>query len=97
MSDEQIPPIPPVPAAPNESVPNPGKRAGCLVGWLGLLFGISPILIGLTSVVWCGPGANEGNCAAAAAPWAMFFTIPVGFITGIVGIVVYFAANKKKK
>ena len=97
MSDEQIPPIPPIPPVPNESVPNPGKRAGCLVGWLGLLFGISPILIGLTSVITCGPGANEGNCAAAAAPWFMFFTVPVGFITGIVGIVVYFAAKKKQK
>lgn len=92
VSNQDIPPseTPNIPA-------DPTANAGCWVGWIGLLIGIAPILIGSIGSIACGPSANEGNCAAAAAPWLLFLSIPAGIVTGVIGIVMYTVAKTKKK
>ncbi len=82
-----------VPSVPKD----PTENAGCWVGWIGLFIGIAPIVFGLIGSIACGPSANESNCAAAAAPWLLFFSIPAGIVTGVVGIVIYIVAKTKKK
>jgi hypothetical protein len=88
-----IPPDLPPNYPPQKKSTNPG----CIVGFVALAIAISPILIGIFGSIGCPQPANEGNCAAAAAPWLMFLSIPVGFIMGVVGIIIYFVENKKKK
>ncbi|MEY2672726.1 MAG: hypothetical protein RLZZ508_603 [Actinomycetota bacterium] len=82
---------------PPSNAPDQTAKAGCWVGWIGLLIGIAPMIIGLIGSIPCGPSANEGNCPAAAAPWLLFLSIPFGLIVGVVGIVIYIVAKTKKK
>lgn len=83
---------------PTDSAPEKGGRnPGCFVGFVALAIAFSPIVIGLLGSLACPQPANEGNCAAAAAPWFIFFTFPAGFILGIISIVIYFIEARKRK
>lgn len=56
-------------------------KTGALAMLVSPLVAIAPYVAGaFLSVVFCGPDANEGNCASAALPWLMFFTIPFGIL-----------------
>lgn len=83
------------PAPESSTSSNLRNNVGCWIGWAGLLLGFSPILVALTAPIVCGPDANEGNCGVAAAPWFMFFSLPMGLIMGVAGIIVY-AINKRQ-
>jgi len=48
-------------------------------------------------VAFCGPDANEGNCAWAALPWFMFFTIPAAALIFIAGVVVLIVSLVRRK
>jgi hypothetical protein len=73
-----------------------GLNPGCFVGFVALAIAIAPIVLGLLGSITCPQPANEGNCAAAAAPWFLFFTLPFGFILGIISIVLYFIEARKR-
>jgi hypothetical protein len=73
---------------------SPGKKppnlikTGLLVLITSPILAILPYLAGaLLSVLFCGPDANEGNCAWAALPWFMFLTIPAAVVMFFVGII----------
>jgi hypothetical protein len=91
MEDFETPPQ--ASGAPRKSGLNPG----CFVGFVALAIAIAPIVLGLLGSITCPQPANEGNCAAAAAPWLLFFTLPFGFILGIISIVIYFIEARKRK
>ena len=73
-------------------------KTGLLAMALAPLFAISPYIFGaLLSVAFCGPDANEGNCAWAALPWFMFFTIPAAAVVFITGVVILIVSLVKRK
>lgn len=73
-------------------------KTGLLAMALAPLFAISPYIFGaLLSVAFCGPDANEGNCAWAALPWFMFFTIPAAAVLFITGVVILIGSFVKRK
>ena len=65
---------------------------------LGVLLIIGPITIAfIFSPIFCGPYANESNCALAVLPWATFFTAPAGILVLAVGLPLsVWLANKRK-
>jgi len=75
------------------------KRVG-----IGLLIGspilaISPVLLALILVpLTCGgfEQADESNCGAAAMPWLLFASVPVGILLFIVGTVVTIVGFSKQ-
>ena len=72
-------------------------KNGLLIMALSPLFAVSPYIFGaLLSLAFCGPDANEGNCAWAALPWFMFFTIPIAAVMFIVGLVTLIISLAKK-
>ena len=73
-------------------------KTGLLAMALAPLFAISPYIFGaLLSLAFCGPDANEGNCAWAALPWFMFFTIPAAAVVFITGVVILIGSLVKRK
>ncbi len=72
-------------------------KAGCLIGWLGLIIGFSPAIFGPMQVAaQCGANANEGNCGPYMWPLLLVMTLPIGLVMGIIGIVANGKANKGK-
>jgi len=64
------------------------KSPGCLIGWIGLLIGVSPAIFGPIQVAeQCGANANEGNCGPYMWPLMLIFTLPIGLVLGIIAIV----------
>ena len=63
---------------------------------------LSPALMALVMTPFCPggfSGANEGNCAAAALPWLLIATIPLGIllaIAGFIAIIVRAASNSRR-
>lgn len=82
---------------------NQGKKSlwsvktGALLILLSPLLAVAPFLVGAVgATIFCGPDANEGNCAWAALPWLMFFTIPFGILMFITGLIVLIVCLAKK-
>lgn len=73
------------------------SQIGCWIGWIGPLVAILPLVMGFVGSLTCPQPANEGNCAAAAAPWLMFLSIPFGFILGLVGLVIFIVGKTSEK
>ena len=72
-------------------------KTGFLVLALAPLFAASPYIFGaFLSLVFCGPDANEGNCAWAALPWFMFFTVPAAAVMFIGGLIILIVSIVKK-
>lgn len=72
-------------------------KTGALAMLVSPLVAIAPYVAGaFLSVVFCGPDANEGNCAWAAMPWFMFFTIPAAAVLFLVGLVIFIVSLAKK-
>ena len=71
---------------------------GFTVMIIGLLVAISPIPLAFTLALLSGSGNmySEGE-GAGAVLWFLFFTLPVGFITFVVGIVVAAIYAGKKR
>ncbi len=63
---------------------------------------LSPAIMALILTPFCPggiSGANEGNCAAAALPWFLFATVPLGIlvaIAGFIAIIVRAASNSRR-
>lgn len=76
------------------------SQVGCWISWIGPVVAFLPLVFGFLGSFTCPQPANEGNCAAAAAPWLMFFSVPFGFILGLVGLIIYTVSkvseNKQK-
>jgi hypothetical protein len=82
---------------------NQGKKSfwsvktGVIAMLLAPLFALSPFIVAWPLArVFCGPDANEGNCAWAAMPWFMFFTIPAAAVLFLVGLVIFIVSLAKK-
>jgi len=72
-------------------------KAGLIVMLLAPLLAVAPFLVGAAgAAVFCGPGANEGNCGFAVLPWMMILTLPAGALMFIVGLVMFIVALVKK-
>lgn len=72
-------------------------KTGLIAMALAPLFALAPFILGaFMSAIFCGPDANEGNCAWAALPWFMFITIPVGALMFLAGLVILIVSLAKK-
>lgn len=71
----------------------PVQRAilGALVIFLGFLITFSPLLIAFLSTPPGGNMFSEGGGGGGAAIWLMIFTLPVGGLTALTGVVIHFA------
>ena len=86
---------PPTSNTPKEPVKT--SQIGCWIGWAGPVIAFLPLVFGFIGSIGCPQPANEGNCAAAAAPWLMFLSIPFGFILGLVGVVIFFIGKNSER
>ena len=73
-----------------------GKAGGYTMG-CGALIAFFPLILAFFSTA---PGANmwsEGDSnSGGAALWLMMLTVPLGFIVGIVGLVIYLVGSSKR-
>ncbi len=69
---------------------------GCGVGLLGVAVGFSPILIARLTTP---PGENWLSEASGggSAIWLMIYSLPFGFIIGVVGLRIFNAASARSK
>jgi len=84
---------------PQVKKPNILMRIGIATLIATPLIAFSPIIYALIGVRSCPGGAaaaNEGNCAAAAAPWLLFMTVPLGFVLGVAGLAMVIIASRKR-
>jgi len=56
----------------------------------------APIVIGMIGGLLTPGGYNEGPGPWAVLPWATFFTVPIGFVILIVGLIVRVTARETK-
>jgi len=70
----------------------PVQRAilGALVIFLGFLITFSPLLIAFLSTPPGGNMFSEGGGGGGAAIWLMIFTLPIGGMTALTGVVMHF-------
>lgn len=73
------------------------ESVGCVITLSGLVFAFFPIIIAVVMVpLTCGGNANESNCGAAAAPWLLFMTIPIGILIMIAGAIAQVFSKPRK-
>ena len=69
---------------------------GCSVGIVGVIVSISPLIIARATTPagdnWMSEGSGGGS-----AIWLMMFSVPVGFIIGVVGLRIFNAASASAK
>ena len=74
----------------NQDQPKKRRNIGCLLGWAGLLFGFSPVILAFILVYTdCGGNSSESSCSAVGAVFLLPFTLIGGLVMGIAGIVLY--------
>lgn len=84
--------------ADNQPQPKKSRNVGCLLGWFGLLFGFSPIILAFLLVyTTCGGNSSESSCGAVGAVFLLPFTLIAGLVIGIIGIVLYVNNRSKAK
>ena len=83
---------------PVEPARKPPANPGCILMLVAVAVALAPLVIGFFGSLTCPQPANEGNCGAAAAPWLLFFSVPMGGLLLIIGLVVAAVeANKRAK
>jgi len=89
---------PPPPPPPNTSHKPIGRKIGCLVSVAGVLLALSPLLFLAAALPFVDlDGMNEGNSSLAALPWLLYFSVPLGVIIVVVGLVIWLVAMMAKK
>ncbi len=82
--------------ADNQPPPKKSRNVGCILGWFGLFFGFSPIILALLLVyTTCGGNSSESSCGAVGAVFLLPFTLIAGLVIGIIGIVL--SVNNRSK
>lgn len=93
----EIPQPPQIPEAPIEratpSSMSSLAKAGLWTMLAGVVIAFSPIAIAFFSTLG---GNMYDETGGGAALWLLFMTIPLGFITGIVGLVLLIVGVNKK-
>lgn len=83
---------------PDQPQPNKPRNVGCMLGWIGLLIGFSPLILAYLLVYTvCGGNGSETSCGAVGAVFLLPFTLIAGFVLGIVGIFKYLATPPSGK
>jgi hypothetical protein len=76
----------------NQPEQKKSRNIGCMLGWIGLLVGFSPIILAFLLVyTTCGGNSSESSCGAVGAVFLLPFTLIAGFVLGVIGIFKYLA------
>ena len=93
----EIPQPPQIPHIPtehaNQSPMSSLAKAGLWTLIAGVLIGLSPIAIAFFSSLG---GNMYDETGGGAALWLLFMTLPLGFLIGIVGLILLIVGNSKK-
>lgn len=82
----------------NQPEQKKSRNIGCMLGWIGLLVGFSPIILAFLLVyTTCGGNSSESSCGAVGAVFLLPFTLIAGLVLGIVGIIKYSADRAKQE
>lgn len=76
----------------------PKRKVGRLIAAAGAVVAVLPAVLAIVlTPLLCGPGANEGNCGVAALPWLLFFSVPLGGLLVLAGLVWALASRTSRR
>ena len=63
------------------------RKASKWCVWLAPVIALAPAIIGGIGASLT-PGCNESNCSWGVIPWYTFFTMPLGMVSLVIGLVI---------
>ncbi|MEI6701006.1 MAG: hypothetical protein WCL38_04540 [Actinomycetota bacterium] len=96
----EVPPPPPPPPPPAPPLPSPKTSRRKTLGIAALFFGLGGLLLAIVpiAVAWIGSARAGGSMwdesGSGAVLWMLFFTIPVGGVSAIGGLVCWISWSR---
>jgi len=78
----------PPPTAPPSTSRTPRRKRGSLIVLSGLIFGFFPLIIPLVASIFMDDALSEGSSTLGVLPWLTFYTLPIGCVIVLVGLVI---------